>query len=70
MLFSSRKEILETIHFIGAKTILLYLILWILMFAVFVYKRYFTLVLLLVINLLLFITALVFHSPRLGEVKW
>jgi len=70
MRFNSKDEILETIHFIGLKTILLYLVMWILMFAVFLYEGDFILVLFLVVNLILFIAALVIHSPRLGEVRW
>ena len=70
MLFSSRKEILETIHLIGVKIILLYLFMWILMFAFFLYKGDLILVLFLVVNLILFIAALVIHNPRLGGVKW
>lgn len=70
MPFSSKDEILEAIHFVGLKTILLYLVMWILMFAVFLYEGDFILVLFLVVNFILFIAALVIHSPRLGEVRW
>ena len=62
MRLSTREEIVETIHLIGIKVILAFLILWVIMFLTFISDGDFFLAFMLLINLLLFTAVLVLQD--------